>query len=28
VGVKEKWLEQLYVNMTTGSVVKVFKIKD
>lgn len=28
VGVKENWLEQLYVNMTTGSVVKVFKIKD
>lgn len=27
-GIKEKWLEQLYINMTTGAVVKVFKVKD
>ncbi len=26
--VKEKWLDQLYVNLTTGAVVKVFRVKD
>lgn len=28
IGIKEKWLEQLYVNLTTGAVVKVFRVKD
>ena len=28
LGVKEKWLEQLYVNLNTGAVVKVFKLKE
>jgi hypothetical protein len=28
VGIKEKWLEQLYVNLTSGAVVKVIKVKE
>lgn len=28
LGMKEKWLDQLYVNLTTGAVVKVFKVKE
>ena len=28
IGVKEKWLVQLYVNMTSGAVVKVFKVSE
>lgn len=28
LGIKEQWLEQLYVNLTTGAVVKVFKVKE
>ena len=28
VALKEKWIEQLYVNLTTGAVVKVFRVKD
>ncbi len=28
IGVKEKWLIQLYVNMTSGAVVKVFKVSE
>lgn len=28
LGVKEKWIVQLYVNMTSGAVVKVFKVAD
>jgi len=28
VGIKEMWLEQLYVNLTSGAVVKVIKVKE